>query len=317
MERQKKRKIFLGVAGAIMFGVLFATGSLGQGSEAPAGPWREERVEGSGSHKVAIINIEGEIVSAGDALARNLAVADDIVSQLRQANQDDAVEAVILRINTSGGSVVASDQILSEIAQLRDNDKPVVAALDEVAASGGYLIATGADRITANPSTITGSIGAIMVLMNVEEAAGKLGIEPVVIKSGRFKDIGSPFTEMSRQEREMLQDVIDQAHQRFIDFVAEGREMDRSEVEDLADGRIISGADALDSGLVDEIGDLDEAVVAAKDLADLDEARVVEYSRPFSPLDLLGGMGARLGLVDEVERSLTQRGPVLKYMWAP
>lgn len=316
MKQNRKRRIALAVAGAIMFGLLYATGSMGR-TEAAAGPWREEQIQGWGHNKIAVVNVEGEIVSASEPLAVGLAVAEDITSQLRQARRDDGVKAVILDINTPGGSVVASEDILSEIRELREDEMPVVAALGEVAASGGYLVAIAADRITAHPSTITGSIGAIMVLVNVEKAAGKLGVEPVVIKSGRFKDIGSPFRDMSAKERQMLQELIDQAHQRFSRFVAEGRDMPRSEVNQVADGRLISGADAVDAGLVDELGDFDAAVAAAKELAEIDEARVVEYVGPFSPLDIFRGVGVKFGLLDEVTRSIPEAGPVLKYMWAP
>lgn len=315
MKRNKKRRIATGIAGALLFGLLFATGSLGQG-EAPSGPWREDVVRGSGSNKIAIIEIEGEIVSEGDGFARSSSPAERIRSQVQQAHADDAVKAVILKINSPGGSVVASDQILHELETLKE-ETPIVATFGEVAASGGYLVASRADRIVANPSTITGSIGAIMVVMNVEEAAGKLGIDPIVIKSGEFKDIGSPFSDMSDEEREMLQSLIDQAHQRFIDFVAEGRDMPRSEVESIADGRIISGSDALDAGLVDELGNLDHAISHARELANIDDVRVVEYVEPFSPFDIFRGLGTKVGLIDEVQRSLEGSGPVLKYMWTP
>lgn len=316
MKRSKKRRIATGIAGALLFGLLFATGSLGQG-EAPSGPWREDVVRGSGSNKIAIIDIEGEIVSEENGFARSSSPAERVRSQVRQARADDAVKAVILKINSPGGSVVASDQILQELQTLKEEGTPVVATFGEVAASGGYLVASRADRIVANPSTITGSIGAIMVVMNVEEAAGKLGIEPIVIKSGEFKDIGSPFSDMSEEERGMLQSLIDQAHQRFIDFVAEGRDMPRSEVENIADGRIISGSDALDVGLVDELGNLDHAISHAKELADVDDVRVVEYVQPFSPFDIFRGLGTKVGLIDEVQRSIEGSGPVLKYMWTP
>lgn len=316
MKRSKKRSIALGIAGVVLFGLLYATGSLGR-TEAPAGPWREDRVQGSGPDKIAVVEVEGEIVSSVDGLIEDVAAAEEITSQLRQARRDDAVKAVVLRVNTPGGSVVASEEILGEISELRDEGKPIVTSMREVAASGGYLISTGTSRIVAHPSTLTGSIGAIMVLLNVEEAAGKLGIEPIVIKSGRFKDVGSPFREMSRRERRMLQRVIDQAYQRFVDAVASGRDLSRDEILDVADGRVLTGTDAQAAGLLDELGNLDDAIAAARELADLEQARVVEYQAPFSLTDLFRGVGIRLGIIDDVRRSIGNIGPVVKYMYVP
>ncbi len=319
MPVERKRKFAL-VAAAVLFVGMAIVAQIVTGPFArrPAGPWEEQAVQGVGQDKIAVVNVEGEIVgSAGDEFGGSgVAAADDLVSQLQQARRDDAVRAVILRVNTPGGSVVASDEIYQEVRDLREAGKPVVASMGEVATSGGYFVSVGADRIVANQSTITGSIGVIMVLLNLERAAGKLGIEPVVIKSGRLKDIGSPFRRMTPQERAILQNLIDEAYERFLSVVSDGRDVPEGELRDIADGRLLSGLQARRAGLVDELEDFDRAVETAKQLARIGEARVVEYEAPFSLFGSIGdGFPAAQDPVEQLEGSLGVTGPVLKYLY--
>ncbi len=192
----------------------------------------------------------------------------------------------------------------------------MVAAMGEVAASGGYFVAAGADRIVANPSTFTGSIGVILVLVNLERAAGKVGVRPVIIKAGRLKDLGSPFRSLTLEERRILQGLIDEAHDRFIGVVAEGRHLPEPEVREIADGRPLSGLQAERLGLVDRLGDFDDAVAEAEDLAGVDGASVVEYQRPFSIADLFsGGFPGLQSPLQDLERRVGVTGPVLKYLY--
>ncbi len=312
-----KRLVAL-IAAALLFpATLFQLAQFGP-EPAAAGPWREDLVQGEGARKIAVVNVQGEIVSGSEGfLGSAQATSGNLVSQLEQARNDDSVSAVVIRLNTPGGSVVASDEISREVAKVRKAGKTVVAAMGEVAASGGYFIAAGANSIVANPSTITGSIGVIMVLLNLEGAAGKLGVEPIVVKAGRLKDIGSPFREMTSRERRIFQRLLDEAHGRFMNVVSQGRRMPMRRVRGIADGRILSGQQAREAGLVDRLGTFDDAVAEAKRLERLREARVVEYERPFSFTDFFTGVTRIRNPREEVERSFGVTGPRLAYLYLP
>ncbi|MGH2723515.1 MAG: signal peptide peptidase SppA [Actinomycetota bacterium] len=309
-----KRWVALVAAAVLFLGMVYVAGRYGGAVPGPAGPWQEAFVQGEGPDKIAVIDVVGEIVETGRL--PEAAVAPDLVSQLQQAGRDDAVRAVVLDLNTPGGSVVASDQIHEAVVDLGRAGKPVVASMGEVAASGGYYIATGAQRIVANPSTFTGSIGVILVLVNLEGTAGKLGVEPIIIKSGRLKDIGSPFSELTEEERQIFQEMIDQSYDRFVDVVAEGRHMSDAEVRELATGRPYTGAQARDLGLVDRLGNFDTAVETARRLAGVEQATVVRYEPPFSLGALFGdGFPGLRSPVEELERSVGVTGPALKYLY--
>ncbi|MDP8957288.1 MAG: signal peptide peptidase SppA [Actinomycetota bacterium] len=312
-----KRLVALLAAALLFPATLVQVGRFGP-DPAAVGPWREDQIEGEGARKIAVVNVQGEIVSGSEGfLGSAEATSGNLVSQLEQARNDDSVSAVVLRLNTPGGSVVASDEIAREIADVRRAGKTVVAAMGEVAASGGYFIPAGANSIVANPSTITGSIGVIMVLLNLEGAAGKLGVEPIVVKAGRLKDIGSPFRDMTPRERRIFQRLLDEAHRRFMNVVSEGRRMPMRKVRGIADGRILSGEQARGAGLVDRLGTFDDAVAEAKRLEQLHEARVVEYERPFSFTDFFTGITRIRNPRDEVERSFGVTGPRLAYLYLP
>jgi protease-4 len=198
--------------------------------------------------KIAIVEIRGVITQSSG-----------IIEEIHQYVDDEGVKAIILRIDSPGGGVGPSQEIHREILKIKAKKK-VVASLGSVAASGGYYIACASDRIVANPGTITGSIGVLMEFTNIEELFKKIGIKGVVVKSGELKDIGSPFREMTPEERKIIQGVIDNVHQQFIQAVAEGRKLDRSKVIEIADGRILTGEQAKQLGLVDQIGNLQDAI---------------------------------------------------------
>lgn len=319
------KKRWIALAAALLVSTLLVYGMEGVNEQSPnqAGRWQEQHLEGEGMDKIAVIPVVGPIVSAseGGGFGAPGAVAENLVSQLRQAADDDAVKAAILRIDTPGGSVVASNLIAREIEELQRAGKPVVAQMGEVAASGGYLISAPAERIVADPATLTGSIGVIMVLINLEDASGKLGIEPVVLKAGRFKDMGSSFRDLTRRERRMFQDLLDEAHESFRATVAEGRDISESELDRVADGRIFSGQQAHELGLVDELGSFDQAIEQAKELADLEDAQVVEYRAEFGLVDLFRGfpsaLADRAGLKEETQRAFGVTGPRLAYLYVP
>lgn len=201
--------------------------------------------------KVGVVEVEGVI-----------AVSDAIVEALKEFERTPAVKAVVVRVESPGGGVAPSQEIYDAILRLR-KVKPVIASFGGVAASGGYYIGAACDAIVANPGTITGSIGVIMELGNVEGLLEKLGIAPQVLKSGDYKDMGSPVRPLTAEERRLFQTMIDSVHTQFIDAVARGREMDAGRVRELADGRIYSGEQALEAGLVDVLGGLADAIVLA------------------------------------------------------
>ncbi len=198
--------------------------------------------------KVGIIEITGIINES-----------KDILEKLKHFRNDNSIRAIVVRINSPGGSVGPSQEILREI-QKTALKKKIVASLGSVAASGGYYVAVGAEGIMANPGTITGSIGVVMGFTNFQELLQKIGLVPVVIKSGNYKDIGSPVRKMTENERQILQNLSDQIHRQFINAIAEGRKMEIQKVEAIADGRIFSGEEAEKLGLVDRIGNLEDAV---------------------------------------------------------
>lgn len=231
-----------------------------------------------GKDQIALIRVEGPILDS-----------QQTVEDLHAFGENPKVKAVVLRIDSPGGGVAPSQEIYAAVRRVRnEHKKTVVASLGTVAASGGYYIAVATDRIIANPGTITGSIGVIMQLANFEELLKKLGVSSVVIKSGQYKDLGSPFRLMTEEEQGLLQSVMDDAHRQFIEAVAEGRSLDVADVESFADGRIFTGQQAKDILLVDELGDLEDAITVAAEMSGVPTpAKVVEPSRRFSFRDFL------------------------------
>ena len=201
--------------------------------------------------KVGVIPIEGIIGNSGE-----------IIDQINEFADSNGIRAVVLRIDTPGGSVASSQEIYQAVRELRKKKK-VVVSMGSVAASGGYLIAVAADRIVANPGTITGSISAVMHYANVEELLKKVGIRSSAIKSGKFKDIGSPVREMTAEERSLIQGIVDDIYDQFIRTVSENRKIPLSKIIRLADGRVFTGRQAKELGLIDDLGGLQDAVLLA------------------------------------------------------
>jgi len=231
---------------------------------------------------VAIVRVEGVILTGSPPASpfdgSGGAYSDQVIEHLKQAQEDSSVKAIVLRVNSPGGSAVASDEIYQQMLKM---DKPVVASMGELAASGGYYVSAPADLIMANPATLTGSIGVITQMTNLEELMEKIGVEVVVIKSGIHKDEGSPFREMTEEEKAIWQAIIDEAYGQFVAIVAEGRDLPEEKVREIADGRVYTGKQAMALGLVDELGNLPEAIDRAADLGGIEgEPRLVEYHRP-------------------------------------
>jgi protease-4 len=258
--KQKRVLIGLGVIAALLiffFTILFFIGRYAGGKSGRF----------AFGDRIAIVEVKGVITQSSG-----------IIEELEQYLEDDGVKAIILRIDSPGGGVGPAQEIHREVLKIKSKKK-VVTSMGSVAASGGYYIASASDLIVANPGTITGSIGVIMQFSNLEELLKKIGIKGVVIKSGEHKDIGSPFREMTPEEKRIMQEVLDNVHQQFIQAVAEGRKLDRSRVVQIADGRILTGEQAKNLGLVDRMGNLQDTIDIAAKLVGIEGKPNVLYPR--------------------------------------
>ncbi len=255
--------VYLGVAG--LFVISVGGMSRGEGGPALFGP------------RVAIVELEGVILEV-----------DDLVRELKSHRENPSVRAVVMRINSPGGVVAPTQELHDAVLRLRQAGKPVVASLGSVAASGGYYVAVACDQIYANPGTLTGSIGVIMQLANVEQLMKKVGVDYVVVKAGQFKDIGNFSRAMTPEERRVMQTLLDDVHGQFIGAVANGRKLAREEVVRFADGRVFSGVQAKELKMVDMLGGLEDAVLGAAKLAGIPSPpNVIQPRRRFSIVDLL------------------------------
>lgn len=260
-----------------------------------------EVVTGSGADTIALINIDGVIVE-NDPTDSFASFSDSYTSSrrikktLQEIERDETVKGVIIRVNSPGGSAAASEEILGDIKRFKEKKKvPVVSYFTDIAASGGYYVSLASDSIVANPSTITGSIGVIISYLNFQELAQKYGVTNVVYKSGEHKDLLNSFRTPSQEENEIMQEVVDDAYQVFVSRVAEGRKMEISEVQKLADGRIYSSQNARDANLLDDVGDFEKAVSKTRELAGLSEASVIEFGKEGFFDVLLGSVVTNLG----------------------
>jgi len=237
-----------------------------------------------GGSKVAVVEVLGII---GVGTDRGLD-PDALIRTLGEYRDDPSIRAVVLRIDSPGGVVGPTQEIFTAVRRLREAKKPVVASLGSVAASGGYYVAVAADRIYADPGTLTGSIGVVMQLANVEGLLKKVGVEYVVIKAGAYKDVGNFARAMTPEERRILQTMLDDVYDQFIEAVAEGRGLDPKQVRGFAEGRIYSGRQAQGLKMVDDLGGLEDAIEAAAKIAGLPpKPKVIYPRRRFSLRDLL------------------------------
>ncbi len=215
--------------------------------------------------KIGVVRIEGVLSNSKDT-----------IEQLDTYEKDDNVKAILLRINSPGGAVVPSQEIYDKVLRLKKSKK-VVVSMGSVAASGGYYIACAADRIIANPGTITGSIGVIAQFSQIEDLLEKVGLRATVVKTGRYKDVGSPVREMTTADRNLIQGVIDDIQKQFLEAVVSNRNISEENIEGIADARIFTGRQALNAGLVDELGNMEFAIGIATDLAGIEGKPEVVY----------------------------------------
>ena len=292
-------------------------------------PLEEETVEGQGDAKILMLDVSGFIsdespgglLTIGNPPAR-VPMLVRIREELQKAQKDAKVKALVLRINSPGGTVTASDIIFRELEEFRKaTGVPIIASMMDVAASGGYYIALAADTIVAHPTTVTGSIGVIMISVNAEGLMQKVGLAANTIKSAEHKDMGSPFRALTPEERAIFQSVIDGLQRQFLAKVVERRKLSHDVARTLADGRVYTADQALAHGLVDRIGYMTDAVEIARTAAGLEEARVVVYHRP---REYRATYYARAEApAGGIETSLSQMtafatpGPKFLYLWWP
>ncbi|MBS1997847.1 MAG: signal peptide peptidase SppA [Cyanobacteria bacterium SZAS LIN-2] len=218
--------------------------------------------------RIEVVKLSGMIIDKADAgvFSSSAGSSSSVLKELRKALANDKIKGVLLRVNSPGGTVPTSQEIHQAVTALRKKGKPVVVSMGDVAASGGYYVACAADRVVANPGTLTGSIGVIINLINFKGLADKFGVLPAVIKSGEFKDIASPYRPMTPAEHEILQTLIMDSYDQFTTAVSEGRKLPIETVKKIADGRIYSGRQALKLGLVDELGSYTDALASLQKL---------------------------------------------------
>jgi protease IV len=254
--------------------------------------------------EIAMVHVNGTLMDS-----------TEIVRQLSKYRRDPKIKAIIIRIDSPGGAVGPAQEIHDEIYKIKDSKKLVYASLGSVAASGGYYIACAADYVLANPGTLTGSIGVIMAFNNMEELAKKVGVRPAVIKSGAFKDSGSPLRSMQPEERKLLQSVVDDVHQQFVRAVSLGRNLPVDEVKLFADGRVMTGKQALEFKLIDEFGGLEKTKeILGKKIGILGYPSIIEEKEDVPFMDWL--------MQTVVSKNITQvfspaPAPLLQYLWSP
>lgn len=238
-------------------------------------------VEGSPSHKIAVIPLEG-VISFGQATSLGESIVEDLKQAFEQAESDDQVRAVVLQVDSPGGEITASDVLYDAICKLARH-KPVVVYFNSIGASGAYYAACGANWIMCNNTTFTGSIGVIISTYNYRELFGKIGLEAVVFKSGKFKDMLNGARNITPEEAAYVQGLVMQSYDRFVGIVARSRKLDEKELrEGVADGRVMSGTDAYAANLVDQLGYIEDAYDKAAELAGISNAQVVRYKRVYS-----------------------------------
>lgn len=259
---------------------------------------------GGTSQKVGIVEVTGIITSSRD-----------IVRQLREFGEDESIMGIIVRIDSPGGSVAPSQEIYDEVLKIRNQGKTIFASMGNLGASGGYYIAAAANKIFANPGTLTGSIGVIMAFSNFEELMRKIGLRSEVIKAGKFKDVGSPGRAMTKEERKYLQNVVDDVHNQFIEAIALGRGMTIKEARKLATGSIFTGRQAKALNLVDNLGGLEDAIASlAQTVGIVGRPKIIQEEPDVKLLDLL----LKGTIFREIRNTLSpNRFSLVQYLWLP
>ena len=312
---------------------LMANGCISQGLFQKTGPLEEIEVSGNGTNKILILEVSGLLTSSRpnsilDRLFNRPSLPARFKEELSKAIEDENVKAVVLRINSPGGTVTASDILYHEVLEFKKKRKiPVVACIMDLGTSGGYYLATASDQIVAHPSTVTGSLGVIMLTINGSGLMEKIGLEAHTIKSGQHKDMGSPFRKMTAQDLAIFQSVIQSFYEQFLRVIEQGRpHLTKEKIRQLADGRIYSASQAKKVGLIDKIGYLDDAIAVAEQEAGVTEAKVIMYERRggYHPNiyaqwgNAVGNSGLIIPKLDPISLASILGGtPAFMYMWLP
>lgn len=267
----------------------------------------------SGGPSIAIVPIYGVITVAEQGQMFRPMSSDRITKRLKSLAEQEDVKAVVLRINSPGGSVGAVQEIYDEVLRLKKNGKKVVVSMGDVAASGGYYVAAAADKIFADPGTLTGSIGVIFEVGNVQELFKKIGLKVEAIKSAEHKDIASPFRTMTEKERKIIQSLINDSYSQFVDAIVQGRKMKKENVLALADGRIFSGTQAKSEGLIDALGNLEAAIAKAAEMAEIKEKpRLIYEEDPWEKVFSILAEGSKENFW---QKPLSKFGVRFAYLW--
>lgn len=287
----------------------------------------EEVIEdGNMFEKIAVLEVNGVIQDTGEDVASFFQSTGyqhrTFLQMIEEAGEDDDVKGIILRVNSPGGGVVESAEIHKKLMEVKETyDKPIYVSMGTIAASGGYYISTAANKVFAAPDTITGSLGVIMQGINYSELAEKYGVKFETIKSGAYKDIMSPTRDMTKEEREILQRMVDHAYSGFVDVIAEGRNMSESEVRKIADGRIYDGRQAKELNLVDELAYFDDVVNKMAEDLELNNPQVIKYGTSIG-LETFLSMSAKKIFADDIESAILFKvlsqpnSPRLMYLYA-
>ena len=264
-----------------------------------------EVISGSGD-KIAVVELKGAILSS-----------EEVVRQFKKYRDDRSIKAILFRVESPGGGVVASHEIYEEVKKTRDGGKPVVVSMGALAASGGYYVSCGANTIVANPGTLTGSIGVISEFLRFDPLLAKIGVEATTIKSGKLKDAGSPFRQMTDADRAYFQNLMDDVHQQFISIVENERGLDHDTLVKYADGRVFTGEQACSLGLIDTLGTYEDAITIAAQLAHIKGTPTIikERKRGLSLFDRIFGETKFSELLELKDEILNQ--PILQYKMAP
>jgi len=296
---KKSTKVFLWVMGIVLLGavlviVLVSTsGTTEEDGYALSGP----------GNKVGIVYLRGTIISSRGT-----------VSRLRTLAENGSVKAILLRVDSPGGGVAASQEIYEEVKAIRDSGKPIVVSMGSLAASGGYYVSCGATRIVADPGTVTGSIGVIAMFPNYSKLMTKLGLGMEVIKSGKYKDSGSPFRQMTEQDKQYFQGVVDNSYGQFLNVVAQNRKLPLDKLKKFADGRVFTGQQALGLGLVDTLGSFEDAIAIAAKLGGIKgKPTIVEPVESKTLSDLI--FGDLFSNLHMFEKDFIEQ-PILQYKFA-
>jgi protease-4 len=304
MANNSSNKWFWGIILSIIFiGLVFAGIAFLVLASAIKYDRSEYYSKGTGD-KIALIEIDDVIMSS-----------ENTVEQIKKFREDKSIKAIILRINSPGGGVAASQEIYEEVKKTRDAGKIIVTSMGSIAASGGYYIAVGSNLIVANPGTLTGSIGVIAQFVNVKDLAEKLGIKQTIIKSGSLKDAGNPFADMNDTVKAYFQEVVDNTFIQFLEVVAKERKMDKEKLLTYANGRVFTGLQAKEYGLIDSLGTFEDAIIITSKLAGIEgEPRIIRERKKFSIFEKI--IGAKMEDVTDLKNKLFDE-PILQYKFQP